>query len=383
MPNHLLTVALPDGDKVKISTQPEGWWSTHNASGYVDPAMIAPDPKNPRKYMNHARLAELNESVKARGVRQQLIVTPRHLVPWVTVDPEHEKCFFVAVSGHRRRSAAINANLRAVPVKVAIYAFEKDHRMDMSLLNKGQDDLSPLEEGYEIVELQSLGWKIDDLCKSFGFEAPKLYGRMHLTKLHPSLQQLLDVDVPKGKRIPITLGGALGAVKAPTVEELEELYKTFHAAIPRIEVVPNKDWENLDDDDLRFGLQHILLAVIRQRVLNATRAAEFIKERTLSLQAGRSASGKKTERYQPRRRKDVLETLLKEVAGSVVVDWTPEEFNRIFELSPREEVEAYLKKIGASQNILAKLTQILASIRDKKKPTHPDALKFMRQKVPA
>jgi hypothetical protein len=66
----------------------------------------------------------------------------------------------VNVSGHRRQKCALDAGIGAVPVKVVIFQSEKEYRMEMSLLNKGQDDLTPLEEGYEIVRLRDLGWKI-------------------------------------------------------------------------------------------------------------------------------------------------------------------------------------------------------------------------------
>lgn len=376
----LKTVVLPDGDKVTVSIVPEDWWTKHNASGYVSPNTIAPDPKNPRRHISPARQVELNESIKTRGVRQQLIVTPRHLAPWASVLPEQEHCFFLAVSGHRRRHGAMEASLGAVPIKVAVYKSEKDHRMDMSLLNKGQDDLSPLEEGYEIVTLQDLGWKVDDLSKSFGLAVPQLYGRMHLTKLHPDIQAMLDPELPRERRLAVTLGGFLGGVKVPTVDELEELFVNLSPSVKREEITTDVELEKADENGLRFLLQKLLLAVIRRRNLSSDQAVEFIRDRTLQLKAHHGAAAKKPQRFQPQRRKDILESLIKEVTGSVVVDWPPQEIRRIFELSSREEVEEFMQSMQRAGQIFITLAEILVKIRDEKKPSHPDVIRLMERK---
>jgi ParB-like chromosome segregation protein Spo0J len=229
----LREVRLPGGDVVHVSDSPEGWWNKANASGFVDPHQIAPDPRNPRRVMNPARRVELEESIAANGVRQALVLTPKHMAPWAQVAKEHTDCYFLDVSGHRRREASINKSVGAVPVMIRIYPDEKAHRMDVSLLNKGQDDLSALEEGHEILMLQELGWKVNELCASFGYQAPQLYDRIHLTRLAPDIQQLLDPDLPRKKRLGVTLGGKLGGIPAPTADELEEACENYGKTVAR------------------------------------------------------------------------------------------------------------------------------------------------------
>ncbi|MDE2071183.1 MAG: ParB N-terminal domain-containing protein [Patescibacteria group bacterium] len=377
------SITLPGGDVVSVSDDPEEWWSKHNATGFVDPHYIAPDPKNPRRRLNPARQKELEESIKARGVRQALILTPRHCAPWAPVEPQYKKCFFLAVGGHRRRAGSIATQIGAVPVMVKIYPSEKEHRMDVSLLNKGQDDLTPLEEGEEMMSLQSLGWKVEELCEAFGYATPQLYDRMHLTKLDPRLQKWLDPELPRRQRIPITLGGTLGGIPVPTLEELVEVYDGLNDTVRILktdEYVPAEKLEDLDQKGRRFALQRLLFAVIQRRNLPSPRAIEFIRDRKLKLAGGKSAGGRPTQRYRPNRRKDVLDTVIKEISSSLVVDWPEAEWQRIFGLAPREEVEDYMKKVQNAQKTLTMWESILGRIRDSKKATRPEVLEILQRK---
>ncbi len=377
-------VTLPNGDTVTIALSPVPEWTTHLASFYIDPRMIAPDPKNPRRESNPLRQQELNESIKEHGVAQQMVLTPRSMAPWAEVDPEFKDCFFLDVSGHRRRKAALLGEVGAVPVKVKVYPSEKEHRLDMALLNADQDELTPLDKGFEMVNLQKLGWKVESLAKSFGVAVPQLYTRMNLTKLHPDLQKFLDESLPRREQIGITLGGALGGVKPPEPEELDELLEMFRE-IPGVkETVGGRDTDHLGSEERRFALQKVLYAVIKARNLSMERAINFIRERTLKLKMSGSAGGKPTERFRPERRKDIILNLVKEVEGSVIVDWRPEEIYRIFELSSYEDVDHYVKQFDSIIQVFGGIKGILEKTRDKKKPTHPDALKLMnRIKEPA
>lgn len=377
------TVVLPDGEKVTVSRTPQPWWTRSNVSGYLDPRDIAPDLANPRKYMSPSRREELRESIRARGVRQQLVVTPISMAPWIRVAPEHEGRFFANVSGHRRQDGAIEAKIYAVPVKVVVFDSEKSHRMEMSLLNKGQDDLTPLEEGYEIVSLRALGWKIQELCDSFGHKLPQLYELIHLTRLHRDLQALLDPDLPRQSRLCKNTAGHLGGVKAPTADELLEFFETIADVMTREDagvtvVAPSK----LSPDDRRFAMQKMLFAVIRKRKLSAVQAVEFIRDHKLKLSASNGGHSHKAERYQPRRRKDLLETLVRQVTGSLVAGWPQGELRRVFGNDPHEEVERYVEFLKKGADVFGALIRELEAIKAIKKPTRPEVLQLLqRQKM--
>ncbi len=374
--NELTTVELPDGEKVKISNTPLAWWTEQNASGYVSPAILAPDPKNPRQYISKARVDELHESIRARGVRQQLVITPCSLAPWVKLPPKYAHCFFLVVSGHTRQQGALLAHVGAVPVKVSIYRNEKDHRMDASLLNKGQADLTALEEGYEIAELQRLGWKVSEIAESFGMAESLLYLRRNLTQLSPELQTLLDPELARDKRLPATIGGHLGGIKPPLPGELEELMIHFSDFIPDGKLIGARQGEELTPTQRCHALQKLLLQVIKTRKLSSTQAIEFIRDRTIRLTAAVGTAAVKTERYQPKRRKDIIDSMLKGVMGSLVVDWPPQEIRRIFELAPREEVEEYVKRFTEAGEFLAGIVKLFSKLASEKRPSRPEVIQI-------
>ncbi len=56
--NAMKTVRLPDGQEVEISSTPEAWWSEHGGVGHIDPALLAPDPYQPRKFMDQTELSQ-------------------------------------------------------------------------------------------------------------------------------------------------------------------------------------------------------------------------------------------------------------------------------------------------------------------------------------
>lgn len=367
------SATLPTGEIVAVSHTPEEWWTTQNGSGYVHPNMLAPDPAQPRKHINPDRLAELQESIASVGVRETITVTPFTHAPWVKAEPGYEGAFFLIVSGHRRWNGARAVELKGVPVRVKIYDSKKEHTLDTSLLNKGREDLTPLEEGWEIVRLKK-EYKIDDLAKMFGVALPQLYNRMNLTKLHPDIQALLDPELPPKQRLPTTIGGILGGVSAPSVEELDSFIEKFPAV--KSDVVT----EYLDENERRFLLQKLLLQIIQLRQLNSARAIEFVRDRTLSFKSSAGRGGKKPERYEPKRRKEVLDNFVKEIIGTVIMDWPPAELRRIFELSSREDVEERLTKLKGATDFLLGLQSILEKLRDEKKPMHPDVLRLMQRK---
>lgn len=375
------SVILPDGKKVRVSKVPEAWWSEDDATGYVDPSLCAPDPDQPRKAMAAARLVELETSIATCGVREAITVTPRHLAPWVRLKSEDETCPFIIVSGHRRTSAALKANIPVVPVRIKIYPDENAHRTDGGVLNACRENLTELEQGFEFVREQKAGKTIALIANTHGINPLTVMNRMNLTKLHPDLWPLLEAD-SKGKRrvLPMYPAGILGGVKAPEKDELDELAVRFADFVSAPEATGHASFEDLSEEERRFALQKLLAAVIMKRGLNSVRAAEFIRDLTLTFQNTSDRQAASTQRYQPARRKDVLLNLAKEVSGSAIVDWKPDEFKRIFGLSSREDDDALLKQLRAAQEVLAKTIQIISNIRDTKRETRAEVLEIMQRR---
>ena len=373
-------VLLPDGTEIPVTKVQEPWWTKQQGSGYVPLSLAAPDMDQPRKYINPDRLEELNGSVAARGVRESITVTPRHLAPWSRVLPEHKDAFFVIVSGHRRWNAALKAKLLAIPITVKIYASEKEHRMDASLLNKAREALSELEEGFEAVHLQQSGWKLNQIATYFGFTNPQqVIGRMHLTNLHPSIQALIEPQLQEKRRLPITTAQVLGGLPQPTADEVQTLQDEYTDVVNKHGARVH-DCYTLSEEELRFTLQKTLLAVILERKLTSVRSVEFIRERTVSFESSHNRFKGKSDRHRPSRRKDILSTFVTQITDSVIMDWRPEEFRRIFELASREEVEKMIANMEGGVLAIQGVIHTLQKVRDGKRPTSPEVLRIMEQR---
>lgn len=373
-------VTLPDGTQVLTSETPEPWWAHNDTTGYMDPRLLAPDPDQPRKRMNPTKLAELEKSIATCGVREVITITPRAHAPWARVEPRHEHLSHVIVSGHRRVEAALKAELRAVPVRIRIYQNEPMHRTDGGVLNSCRDDLTELEQGFDYLREKKAGKTIAQIADAHGINQQTAHNRINLTKLHPDLHQLLALDSHGKKRLlPMYPAGILGGLKAPTAQELEDLAVNFADTVNATQVTGHDSFEKLDEDARRFAMQKLLAHVIVTRKLNSVRAAEFIHDRTLRFSAGRLYP-RKTTRYQPARRKDILANLASEVVGSSIIDWSPGEFRRVFDNSSREDIDVFIQKLKDAQAVFDGLIKILTGIRNSKRATSAEVMQLMERK---
>ncbi len=373
------TATLPDGTVVIDHKTPQPWWNVHDTNGYIDPNLIARDLDQPRKHMNPDDLLALQLSIRTVGVREPLTITPRSHVPWARVAPEEEHLPFVAVSGHRRRSTSIEELIPAVPVRVKFYASQTDHHTDRSLLNGNRAGLTEIEEGWELLELRKEGVTLEKLAASRGITVVTVYNRINLTQLHPEIQAMLNPEVTRKRRLQSSVAAALGGVKTPTRAELSDIKHRLALSDEESAVdleddddVEEEDGEQKEvvdettDDERRFELQKYLLKVIEFRKLNAARAVELIKEQSLRLQSLNGSSGRPVTRFQPAKRKEAFSTLLKVVAGSVVMTWTPAEIRQIFALSSREDLDDIIKKLTEINSFVGGIQRTLEKIRDEK-----------------
>ena len=373
------TVILPDGRKVRISDPTERWLTQDDATGYLDPRLLAHDPDQCRQEMGSVKLAELEASVAECGVKEIITITPRSHAPWVRVRPQDEHLLHVIVSGHRRDLAAIKGNVAAVPVRVRIYPNEEAHRTDGGVLNACRDDLSELEQGFEFLREMKTGKKVPQIAAAHGINVLTATNRINLTRLHPSLFPLLRPQSNGKRLLPIYPASILGGLKAPLSKELDELATRFGDIVDVADATGHESFDALSDDERRFALQRLLVQVILTRQLNSVRAAEFIRDRTLKFNPHRHGIDK-MERYQPARRKEMLANLSNSVSGSAIIDWTHEEFRRIFGLSSREDVETYLRNAEAARDVMAGIIKILTGIRDSKRPTPSEVQKYLKPK---
>ncbi len=377
------TVVLPDDKRVTVCDTEESWWTVHGATGYLDPALLAPDLDQPRKDMDPGKLDVNFQSISEKGVLDYLVITPRTLAPWARVAKEHEGLFHLVVSGHRRRRNALRAKLGAVPVRIAIYPNENAYRTEAGLLNAGRDDLNELEQGFEFVRLRSTGATYRQIRSAWGINEQQVHGRIHLTRLHPDLHRLLIKDKAEKRVLSITAGGILGGLKVPTAQELDELSSKFVSIVDPIGATGHESYDALNDDERRFAEQKLLVAVMRKKRLNAVCAAEFFRTKSLIFVVKKRGASRhdseSAEKHQPARRKDILSTFVRQVVESQVALWPSQELERLYANSTHEEVDAAMKEIKAGGDVFLSILRTLGAIRDKKHRTSAEVLALMQR----
>lgn len=116
------------------------------------------NPHQPRKYFNPAKMQALEESIKALGIRQPVLVQPRG-------------GRYFLVCGERRVRAARAIGMLEVPA-ILLEQNLDDHRLNQIALieNLQREELNPLEETEGVVAF---------LCLKLGFTRNELESKFH------------------------------------------------------------------------------------------------------------------------------------------------------------------------------------------------------------
>lgn len=131
-------------------------------------------PKNVRKV--YSDIGELAESIKARGVMQNLTVVP---------DPEKDG-YYLVVIGNRRLTAARAAGLKTLPCSI-IEMTEKEQISTMLLENMQRSDLSVTEQAQGFQLMLDLGETEESISEKTGFSRSTVRHRLNLAKLDQEL----------------------------------------------------------------------------------------------------------------------------------------------------------------------------------------------------
>ena len=144
---------------------------------------IQPNPAQPRTVFSEARLAELIESIRRRGVIQPIVVRERADLP------QH----FELIAGERRWRAAREAGLGTIPAIVRAYS--DDESMEVALIeNLQREDLTPLERATAYQRyLDRFGVHADDLAAKLGESRANVSNYLRLLRLPQEVQELLRI----------------------------------------------------------------------------------------------------------------------------------------------------------------------------------------------
>ena len=180
----------------------DGSGVTRSGIQLIAVASIEPHPGQPRRMFNEEALAELADSIKARGVIQPIVVRP------------HDGRFQI-VAGERRWRAAQRARLHEIPAIVR--DFDDTETLEVALIeNIQRQDLNAIEEAQ--------GYR--RLVEDYGHTQEALGKLVHKSRSHvANLLRLLDL--PEGVQNlvgtgQLSMGHARALIPAEDPEALAE-----------------------------------------------------------------------------------------------------------------------------------------------------------------
>ena len=147
------------------------------------PALIVPNPRQPRTHFDPDDLAELVHSVREFGVLQPVVVR-------ATDEGTYE-----LIMGERRTRAAREAGLDSIPAVIRDTADEHLLR-DALLENLHRSELNPLEEASAYQQLlEDFGITQEELATRIGRSRPQISNTIRLLKLPIPVQQRVAAGV--------------------------------------------------------------------------------------------------------------------------------------------------------------------------------------------
>jgi ParB family chromosome partitioning protein len=141
---------------------------------------VVPNPANPRKDVGD--VTELAESIKAQGIRQNLLVVPM------------AAGMYMLVIGHRRHAAAKLAGLTEVPCVIADLSEREQHEL-MLVENIQRSDLTPLEEADGFQGLLDLGEDVGEIAKATGRSRFTVRRRLKIASIPTELRARVSKSV--------------------------------------------------------------------------------------------------------------------------------------------------------------------------------------------
>ena len=151
---------------------------------------LYPHPDNPRKSLGD--LSELAESIKAKGVMQNLTVVPCEADPGM----------YTIIIGHRRHAAAKKAGLQELPC-VIVEMDDQEQMATMLLENIQRSDLTAYEQAKGFQMMMDLGDSVSGIVKKTGFSESTVRRRLKMAELDEevlqkvSARQISFVDIDR------------------------------------------------------------------------------------------------------------------------------------------------------------------------------------------
>ena len=188
----------------------------------IEIGLIQPNPLQPRRTFAEGPLAELAESIAARGVLQPILVRPAA-----------EAGRFEIVAGERRWRAAQRAQVHRIPAIVR--NFDEAGTAEVALIeNVQRADLGPLEEADAYAALvERFGHKPEEVGKLVGKSRSHVSNLLRLRDLPESVRGHLEAGT-------LTMGHARAIASSADAEQLAEQIVSRGLSVRQAEALARK-----------------------------------------------------------------------------------------------------------------------------------------------
>lgn len=141
--------------------------------------LVYPNPDQPRKHFDQAKLEDLAASIKEAGLQQ-----------YPKVRPDGAGKFMLACGERRYRAHLL---LGRTTIQVIVEAMDDNQLDDVAIIeNMHRADITPIEEGRALARRLASGISPEDLAKRLGITTRRIHLRTSLLKLAPEYQELFS-----------------------------------------------------------------------------------------------------------------------------------------------------------------------------------------------
>ena len=176
-----------------------------NSIFWVDVGKIRPNPYQPRRDFDEARLKDMADSIRAYGILQPLTVTRKELFSEDGLSTEYE-----LIAGERRLRASKIAGVLQVPVIIKADAESDKIKLELAIIeNLQREDISSLDRSIAFDKLhREFGLKHIEIAKKIGKSREYVSNTIRLLMLPDEMKNALrDGKINEGHTRPLLMLG--------------------------------------------------------------------------------------------------------------------------------------------------------------------------------
>ncbi len=176
----------------------------NNAIFWVDVDKIKPNPFQPRKEFDQAKLEDLAKSIRQYGVIQPLTVSRRE----VEKEGGGLASVYELIAGERRLRASKMAGIAQVPVLIRESFDDDKTKLELAIIeNLQREDLNPIDRAKAFERLsREFGFKHTEIAEKVGKSREYVSNTIRLLNMPEEMQQALsDGKISEGHTRPILM----------------------------------------------------------------------------------------------------------------------------------------------------------------------------------